>query len=338
VTILVTGGTGFLGSYFTRYALQQGGQDRIVVLDKYVDRGRIADVLERVTLIEGDVAEHDTVSSVIEDHDIDRIAHFAFILGSPAPGQMIPYVRVQALGTANVFEAARSADVKRVLFCSSVAAYGRQDVARLSEDLPGNPTEPYGASKVWGEALGRHYTQQLGLEVVSLRFGSTYGLGRAWRGSYSSGMLKPPREIHYMAKVEEALHGTAIEMPRDDALADWTYAADAAQAAWLALTADHLPHDLYNVSAERRPVGDFTRALRQLLPQAVIRVSAADPGHPHPPMDNTRLKTDLGFAPGYTLKSGLEDYIERVRAYDRYRCPGSSAVDTDPRSLLQVIN
>jgi nucleoside-diphosphate-sugar epimerase len=317
VTLLITGGTGFLGSYFTRYALLEGAEERIVVLDKYADRGRIADVLDRVTVIEGDVSEPDTVRAVVENHGIDRIAHYAFILGSPMLGQMIPYVRVQSLGTANVLEAARAARVKRVLFCSSVAAYGKQDAAVLTEELPVNPTEPYGASKVWSESLGRYYTQELNLEVVSLRFGSTYGLGRAWRGSYNSGMLRPPRDIHYMARVEEAVRGRPIEMPRDDAVADWTYAADAAHAAWLALTAPHLQHHLYNVSSERRPVGDYTKALRELLPQAAIVTADCDPGHPHVPMDNSRLKT-LGFAPRFTLKSGLEDYIERIRAYDRY--------------------
>jgi nucleoside-diphosphate-sugar epimerase len=120
-----------------------------------------------------------------------------------------------------------------------------------------------------------------------------------------------------MARVEEAVRGRAIEMPRDDAVVDWTYAADAAQAAWLALTVDHLPHHLYNVSSERRRVGDFTQAMRELLPHAVIRVSEAEPGNPHTPMDNARLK-QLGFSPAYSLKSGLQDYMERIRADDRY--------------------
>lgn len=317
MTILVTGGTGFLGSYFTRYALQEGGEQHVVVLDKYVDRGRIADVLDRVTVIEGDVSDTATVQTVIEKYGIDRIAHFAFILGSPALGQMLPYVHVQCQGTANIFESARLAGVKRVLFCSSVAAYGKQDAALLTEDLPVDPIEPYGFTKVWSEALGRYYTQQLGLEVVSVRFGSTYGLGRAGRGSYRSGLLNPQREVHYMARVEAAVRGEAIEMPRDDALADWTYAADAAQACWLALTAAQLPHHLYNVGSERRRIGDFTHALREALPQAVIKVTDANPGNPHAPMDNTRLQA-LGFAPKYTLQSGLADYIERIRGYDRY--------------------
>ncbi|CAN7381240.1 NAD(P)-dependent oxidoreductase [Phenylobacterium sp. LjRoot225] len=318
MTILVTGGTGFLGSYFTRYALQSGGQERIVVLDKHLDLGRIEDVLDRTTVIEGDVADPETMRRAIADHGVDRIAHYAFILGSPALGQMLPYVRVQTDGVANVFEAARSAGVRRVLFCSSVAAYGRQTASRLTEDLATDTLEPYGFSKVWAEALGRYYTQELGLEVVSLRFGSTYGLGRAWRGSYNSGLLEPPRQSHYMARVEDAVRGRPIDMPRGDALADFTYADDAAQAAWLALTAPHLPHHLYNVAADRRPVGEFSDALQELLPDARITVSETDaPTNPHPPMDNRRLR-DLGFTPRHTLTSGLRDYIERIRAYDQY--------------------
>lgn len=321
--ILITGGTGFLGSYFTRHAVAKGAD--VVLLDRYPDRGRIADVLDRITLIEGDVADSDLVGRTIAEHGAERIAHFAFILGSPKPGQMLPYVQVQCLGTANVFEAARTAGVERVLFASSVAAYGKQDAELLTEDLVPNPTDPYGACKAWGEAMGRHYAEQLGLDVVSLRFGSTYGFGRGWRGSYSSGLLTTPTKAHYMARVDDAVRGKPIEMPRDDAMADWTYAGDAAQAAWLALTAPRPSHRLYNVQAERGPVGTFTRTLRQLLPDADIRTSATElPGHAHSPMSNSRLVEDLGFAPVWSFEQGLADYIERVRIHDAYHASLSS--------------
>lgn len=319
MTLLITGGTGFLGSYLTRYALNQGGEDHVVLLDRYADRARIAAVLDRVTLVEADIGDFDAVRAAIADHGVDRVAHFAGILGSPKPGRMLDYVRVQNLGMASVLEAARVEGVKRVLFASSVAAYGRQAAEVLSEDLVPNPDNPYASSKAWGESLAAHYQAQLGLDTVTLRFGSTYGLGRAWRGSYSSGVLEPPRATHYMARVEDAARGKPVVMPRDDAMADWTYAADAAQAAWLALHAPDLPHRLYNVGAERRPVGEFTQAMRELLPEAEISVSPDEtPGNPHPPLDATRLQRDLGFAPRYSLKSGLEDYIQVIRACDNF--------------------
>lgn len=324
--MLITGGTGFLGSYLTRYALTQGGEKRVVVLDRFADRARIASVLDRVTLIEGDVGDFDTVRAAIAEYGVDRVAHFAFILGSPMPGKMPDYVRVQMLGTANVLEAARVEGARRVLFASSVAAYGKQQAEVLNEDLVPNPDNPYGSAKAWGESLAIHYQTQLGLDTVTLRFGSTYGLGRAWRGSYSSGLLEPPRATHYMARVEDAVRGKPVVMPRDDAMADWTYAADAAQAAWLALEAPELPHRLYNVGAERKPVGEFTRVMRELLPKAEISVSPDEsPGNPHPPLDAMRLQRDLGFAPRYSFKSGLADYIEAIRAHDAYASEGAQS-------------
>lgn len=316
--LLITGGTGFLGAYLTRYALSMG-EKYVVVLDRYADRGRIADVLDRVILVEGDVSDTDAVRAIIAEHGIDRIAHFAFVLGSPATGQMINYIKVQALGTANVFECAREAGVKRVLFASSVAAYGAQDASLLDESLIPNPQSLYGASKVWAEAMAEHYTKHLNLEIVTVRYGSTYGLGRAWRGSYSSGLLPVPAETHYMARVEQAVRGVPITMPNSQVLADWTYGADAAQAAWLALTAENLPHHLYNVGAERLPVGDYTRAMKMLLPEAQIAVMETEmPGNAHVPMCAARLRDDLGFTPRYSLMHGLADYIERIRIADRY--------------------
>ena len=319
MTILITGGTGFLGSYLARYALTRGGEDRVVILDRYAERGRIADLLDRVTLIEGDVADPATVDAAIADHGVTRVAHFAFILGSPAPDQMLPYVRVQTLGTATVLEAARKHGVERLLFASSVAAYGQQQAEVLTEELVPAPVEPYGASKAWAETLTRHYNDHLGLDTVTVRFGSTYGLGRAARGSYQSGMLKLGSTTHYMARVEAAAHGLPIIMPRGDALADWTYAGDAAKAAWLALTTADLPHRLYNVGAQRAPVGDFTQAMRALLPDAEITVSESEaPGNAHKPMDSTRLREDLGYAPDYSLEDGLKDYLDRIRVFDAY--------------------
>ncbi|MDT3445779.1 MULTISPECIES: NAD(P)-dependent oxidoreductase [unclassified Pseudofrankia] len=316
---LITGGTGFLGSYLTRHIVQAQPSERVVVLDNRVDRGRIADVLDRVNVIEGDVTDLNTVRTAIESYDVSHVAHFAFVLGGPAPGKAVPWVAVQSLGMANVLEAARAAGVKRVLFGSSVAAYGRPNVDILTEDLVPEPADIYGDSKVWGESLARHFTRFLGLDTVVLRFGSTYGLGRAWRGSYDSGLMTPPPDVHYMARVEDAARGKPIVLPHEDAMADWLYAADAARATWLALTAEHPPHHLYNVGSERRSVGDFARALRKVLPDVPITLSATEmPGHAHLAMSTRRLREDLGFAPAYTLEDGLRDYIDRIRAYDQF--------------------
>ena len=323
MTVLVTGGTGFLGSYFTRYCLEQAGQKRVVVLDRYLDLGRIADVLPQVTVIEGDIADRTAVLEAIVRHEVSHVAHFAGILGSPQAGRMLDYVAVQNMGTATVFDCAREAGVQRVLFASSVAAYGKQAAAKLTEDLIPAPQNLYGASKLWGEALAAHYTDQLGLDVVTLRYGSTYGLGRAWRGSYSSGILSVPGSTHYMARLEDAVRGKPVVIPGGAAEADWTYAADGAQAAWLALTAEALPYRLFNVCSERLPITDFATAMRKVLPQANIVVSETETvGNAHAPQDATRLR-ELGFSPAFDLERGLTDYLHRIAVANDYGRAGT---------------
>ena len=95
-----------------------------------------------------------------------------------------------------------------------------------------------------------------------------------------------------------------------------SYAA-AARSAGLALSADRLCHNLYNVRAERWPVGEFIQTLRELPPSAEVTVSPnQQAGNPHFAMDATRLRTNLGFSRSYTLRSGLEDYIRRIRLFD----------------------
>lgn len=72
MTILATGGTGFLGSYFTRHAVQNG--ERVILLDRAIDRGCIADVPEKVTPVEGGVGDCDLVAKLMGDLGVGRIA------------------------------------------------------------------------------------------------------------------------------------------------------------------------------------------------------------------------------------------------------------------------
>jgi nucleoside-diphosphate-sugar epimerase len=327
MSILVTGGTGFLGSYLVRYLVDEQGRDDVVVFDKYVDLARLGDAAGRVRVIEGDVGDAGALAAVAREHRVDAIAHLASLLGNPRGDQLAPYVQAVCGGFVNVMVAAQQAGARRVLFASSVAAYGTRDQATYTESEPaadqlmteeeeGTARDAYGASKLWSEAMGRYCSRILGTDFLVLRFGSTFGLGRSARGSYRSGLVNAPNSGHFMARVERAAQGHAIVMPNDAQIVDWTYAADAAHAAWLGLTAHDPPHRLYNVAAERRPIGAFTAKLRELLPDAEISSDPAEHAtSEHRFMDGTRIREELGFRPRYTLETGLEDYIERLRDY-----------------------
>jgi len=319
MAILITGGTGFLGSYLTRYLVREKGipgQD-LILFDRYPNRERIGELASEVTMLTGDITEPSEIAAAMKTYNIDQIFHLAAILGDPAPSQVVSYMKVMCDGTLNVFEAARIFEVKRVVYASSVAVYGRasfrgkQTTDELDEDDPPAPGTFYGMCKLYSENLAALYSRRFGLETVGIRPTSVFGLGRGARGSYASGLL-PPQGVHYMVLPELAALGQAVEMPPDDTESDWIYAADAADVWYRAMTTPNLSRRIYNMAAERRRMADVTDHLRKLLPQARITISEKRV-QTTPNMNTNNLKKDLGFQPRFTMESGMTDYLNMVR-------------------------
>jgi UDP-glucose 4-epimerase len=226
-------------------------------------------------------------------------------------------MKVMCDGTLNVFEASRIFGVKRVVYASSVAVFGRasfrgkKTTDELDEDDPPAPGTFYGMCKLYSENLAALYSRRFGLETVGLRPTSVFGLGRGARGSYASGLL-PPQDVHYMVLPELAALGQAVEMPPDDTEADWIYAADAADAWYRAMTTLTPSRRVYNLAAERRRMADVTDHLRKLLPDAKVTISERRV-QTTPNMNTANLRKDLGFQPRYTMESGMTDYLNMVR-------------------------
>jgi nucleoside-diphosphate-sugar epimerase len=319
MAVMITGGTGFLGSYLTRHLVREksiAGKD-LVLFDRYPNKDRIADVLDQVIVITGDVTEPTEVAAAIKTYDVDQIYHLAAILGDPTPTQVVSYMKVMCDGTLNVFESARILGVKRVVYASSVAVFGRasfrgkQRDDELDEDDPPSPGSFYGMCKLYSENLAALYSRRFGLETVGLRPTSVFGVGRGARGSYASGLLAP-QDVHYMVLPELAALGKPVQMPPDETESDWIYAADAAEAWYRAMNTPKPPRLVYNLAAERRRMADVTAHLRNLLPEAQIGVSEKRVGTV-PNMNCQNLRKDLGFEPRYTMETGLTHYLNSVR-------------------------
>jgi UDP-glucose 4-epimerase len=307
--VLVTGGTGFLGAYLTRHLVESG--DEVVIFDRYPARDRIADVADRVTVVPGDILEPQELLAAMTRHGIDRVVHLAGAVGGQDPERTVQYLRLQCMGTANVFETARLAGVKRIANASSVAVFGhgRASETQLTEDDMPTPNDLYGACKLWSEHVAAFHNERNGMEILSLRVCASLGYGRLNRASLAAGLTSERR--NFMAAPEIAALGEPVTMPPDEEVSDFLYAADTAQAFRLALTVPRPEHSVFNLRAEQRPAGDLTRELRRLLPEARIEVSQ-EPVKFIALMDNSRLVRELGFEPRYTLETGLQDYVERV--------------------------
>lgn len=314
MSIMITGGTGFLGSYLVRHLVQEKGMTDVVLFDQFPNESRIAEVRDQITVEQGNVLEPYELLRVMERYQVEQVVHLAFILGEPDPFKPTSYLNVQCMGTANVFEAAHLHGCKRVVYASSVAVYGHNPATwdDVTEDDAPTPDTLYGACKLWGEHIAEVYTERYGLNIVSLRPCSVFGLGRGQRGSYASGLTPIPEQPHFMVLPERAALGEPVEMPPDDLPVDWLYAADAAEAWYRAIVIENPAHRVFNLRSERRQMGEMTAHLRHLLPETRITVGTDIPRSLYL-MNNDRLVNELGFKASWRMETGMMDYLNRVR-------------------------
>ncbi len=313
MTVLVTGGTGFLGRHLIRHLVRSG--KKVVSLDVAPNRVTFAELEDQVTVVAGDVMETTALIDVIRDHDVEGIIHLAYYLGTGGLRNPAPSINVNCVGTTNVFEAARLCDLRRVVYMSSVAIYPFRSMLTgptLDEDAPPNP-DPfniYGACKLFNEHTGAYYSSIYGLETIGIRPTSVFGEGRGQRRGVPGD--------HYMVAPEIALLGQPVVMPPDAQISDWMYVADAAEVFRLAYDIEKPSHRIYNMAGAPRETGEITAFLRQELPDADISVSE-EPFMLMAMFDTERLQRDLGFTPRYTVEQGILEYLDEVRRREGIR-------------------
>ncbi len=174
--ILVTGGAGFIGSHLVDTLIERGNE--VVVLDNF-KRGRIEHIerhlgSDAMTLIEGDVRDEEAVARAMRAADlVFHLAAQSNVMG--AVKDMDYSFTTNVIGTFNVLKAAASAGARRFVFASSREVYGDADPIPVREDAPLTAKNPYGASKIAGEAYCRAWQVATELNCMILRFGNVYG-------------------------------------------------------------------------------------------------------------------------------------------------------------------
>lgn len=182
---LVTGGCGFIGSHLCDSLLREG--HRVRVLDD-LSTGRVANLADSATLIEGDIRDVDAVSVAMAG--CDGCFHLAAIASVERSVQAwVETHRVNLTGTLQIFEAARHAGrdggAIPVVYASSAAVYGDQGDRAIEEDALPRPTSAYGADKLACEHHARVATAVHGVPTAGLRFFNVYGPRQDPRSPYS---------------------------------------------------------------------------------------------------------------------------------------------------------
>jgi UDP-glucose 4-epimerase len=172
VNILVSGGAGYVGSHAVRLLLRAGHE--VWVYDNLCQGHRSACPAQR--LIVGDLSDRTKLTSVMKEHTIEAVMHFAaFALVGESVANPAKYYENNVLGSWSLLEAMRAAEVKRFILSSTTATYGAPQSIPITEDEPQQPINPYGFSKLVVERMLDDYAHAYGLGFAALRYFNAAG-------------------------------------------------------------------------------------------------------------------------------------------------------------------
>ena len=236
---LVTGGAGFIGGHIVDRLLEDGHE--VVVIDnESADSNGNFYWREESENFKVDICDYNAIVALFEG--VDWVFHLA------AEARIQPSIlnptkaaHTNVVGTCNVLQAARQADVKRVVYSSTSAAYGLANEPPLREDMPRDCLNPYSVTKCAGEELCKMYNDLFGLPVVSFRYFNVYGERQPTKGQYAPVIGLFRRQL---------LEGEPMTVVGDGTQRrDFTYVGDVVEANILAASSDNsnIFGELFNI-------------------------------------------------------------------------------------------
>jgi UDP-glucose 4-epimerase len=310
VKVLVTGGSGFIGSHVIDCVRAAGHQPRIfdLVPSPYHDPREVEIVL-------GDVRDRDALQSAVVGCDV--IAHLAavsdvnHVLDDPSRAEA-----VNARGTALLLEAARAQDVTHVVYASTIWVYGNAGGAEpLDEDTPlALPAHLYTATKLAGEMYCRSYGELYGLEHTILRFGIPY-----------RPRSRPATVL--AAFVERALAGRTLMIAGDGSQSrPFVYVEDLARGVVAAL-APPVPNQIYNlVRDETVTVREIAETVRRLVaPVEIVHVDSRPADLRSVRVSGARAARELDWSATTPFAEGVRRYVESVTRTHRRPQPATAS-------------
>lgn len=303
---LVTGGAGFIGSHLCENLVELGHE--VHILDNF-STGKpenLSKIAKGISVTKGDIQDRELLNRLSKG--IDGIFHLAALV-SVAKSVEAPLLSFDnnALGSFNVFEAARQAGVRRIVYASTAAVYGASQNLPLQETTPLYPLSPYGNDKLYTESLGRQYSELYGLEMIPLRFFNVYGPRQDPKSSYS-GVIS--------IFMDCLKNGKAPTIFGDGAQTrDFVYVQDVIQAIRLAMLGDYKGYNAYNVGTGRYAslnqlfavLSDITGT--SLAPQ-YEKARIGDILHSQ--ADIRLIQQNLGYQPQWSLEDGLAQLWQSI--------------------------
>lgn len=238
MTVLVTGGAGYIGSHTVRALVDAGAN--VVVIDN-LSTGFSQFLPEGVPLFIGDAADENLVEGVIAANNVSSIIHFAGSVVVPdSMRDPLGYYRNNTMTTRNLLNAAVKCNISRFIFSSTAAVYGNPDQMPVAEEAPTRPLSPYGSSKLMTEIMLHDVATAHGMSYVVLRYFNVAGadpqarIGLATVGATHLLKIAVEAATGHRAKID--VFGTDYPTPDGSCIRDFIHVSDLAQAHCAALT------------------------------------------------------------------------------------------------------
>ena len=304
MTILVTGGAGYIGSAMVEALVAAGAT--VVVLDD-LRRGHRAAVADRVPFYQGRVGDKELVRSICKDHEIESCIHFAALayVGESVTDPQLYFENNVAQGLA-LLDTLVMAGVRRFVFSSTCATYGEPTKIPIDEQHPQRPTNPYGWSKLIMEKILQAYDDAFGLRFVALRYfnaaGATAKLGE--HHEPETHLIPNLLAVALGRKEYVSVFGDQYATPDGTAIRDYIHIADLCNAHLLAL--EYLRNggasECLNLGNEHGySVMEVIATARQITGGKIeVRVEPPRPGDPSCLVaDAGKARSILGWKPKY---------------------------------------
>jgi UDP-glucose 4-epimerase len=232
MTVLVTGGAGYIGSH-TVLALAEAGEDVVVIDD--LSTGFSAYLPEGVPLFIGDAGDENLLEGVIAQHNIESIIHFAGSVVVPdSMRDPLGYYRNNFTTARNLLNVAVKRGINRFIFSSTAAVYGNPDLVPVPEHAPTRPLSPYGSSKLMTEIMLHDVAAAYGMQYVVLRYFNVAGadpqarIGLATAGA--THLLKIAVEAATGQRAKIDVFGTDYPTQDGSCIRDFIHVTDLSQA------------------------------------------------------------------------------------------------------------
>jgi len=304
---IVTGGAGFIGSHIVEVLANRG--DEVVILDNLFSgkKTNIEPFLDgkRVSFVNGSVTDLEVLRVAFSG--ADGIFHEGAIASVPRSiANPKATNEANVTGTLNVLIAAQECGVKKIVFASSSSVYGNTLTLPKQEDMIPAPLSPYAVSKLTGEYYLRVFSEVYGQKTVSLRYFNVFGPRQDPKSEYAAVIPKFITSI--LAHTSPTIYGDG-EQTRD-----FTYVKDVVQANIRAMESS--AQGVYNVAyCQRINLKELAARIMAITGISVpLNFEASRAGDVKDSLaDITRASAAFGYAPAYTVTTGLEETIAWYR-------------------------